>query len=168
MSIRRLIYSIAIYLFVPIIVFRLLIRSRKNPEFRHRLAERFGFVPILKNKPTIWLHAVSVGETLGAKPLVNKLIKQYPKHHILITNTTLTGSATAKKLFADQVKHAYFPYDLFGSLRRFINRTKPEKLIIMETEIWPNLYAICKQRGIPILLANARLSQRSMRSYLKI
>ena len=168
MSIRRLIYSIAIYLFVPVIALRLLVRSRKNPAFRYRLMERFGFVPNLTDKPVIWLHAVSVGETLGAKPLIQKLIEQYPDHHILLTNTTLTGSETAQRLFADKVKHAYFPYDLFGSLHRFLNRTQPEKLVIMETEIWPNLYACCQQRDIPILIANARLSQRSMKAYLKI
>ncbi len=168
MSIRRLIYNIALYLFVPIIVLRLFIRSRQNPEFRHRLAERFGFIPAIKDKPVIWLHAVSVGESLAAKPLINRLIEQYPTHHILVTSTTLTGSQTLQKIFADRIKHYYFPYDLLGSVQRFIQRSRAEKLIIMETEIWANLYAICHKQQIPIVIANARLSQRSMQSYLKI
>ena len=147
---------------------RLLIRSRKKPAFRQRISERFGFVKTLADKPVIWFHVVSVGETLGAKPLISKLIEQHPDHHILVSSTTLTGSDAVQKLFADQVQHVYFPYDLQGSLKRFLNRIQPKKLIIMETEIWPNLYASCQQRNIPIVIVNARLSQRSMKSYLKI
>ncbi len=168
MSIRRLIYSIAIYFLVPIIVLRLFIRSRKNPAFLHRILERFGFIPTITDKPVIWLHAVSVGEVLAAKPLINRLIEQYHNHHILVTCTTLTGSEALQNTFASRIKHYYFPYDLFGSLRRFIKRSQPSKLIIMETEIWPNLYASCKKQNIPIIIANARLSQRAMKSYLKL
>lgn len=168
MSIRRLIYTLLIYCLVPFVVLRLLIRSRKNAAFRQRIGERFGFVHALSDKPVIWFHVVSVGETLGAKPLILKLVEQHPDHHILVSSTTLTGSDTVQKLFGDQVKHVYFPYDLQGSLKRFLNHIQPKKLIIMETEIWPNLYASCQQRNIPIIIVNARLSQRSMKSYLKI
>jgi len=168
MSIYRFLYSIALYCLTPLIILRLLMRSRKNPAYRQRMAERFGFFPALTNTPRICLHAVSVGETIAAKPLITGLLAAYPDHQLLVTTTTPTGSDTVKRLFADRVEHVYLPYDTSGSIKRFLAKTRPEKLIIMETEIWPNLYAACQKRDIPIVIANARLSERSTKSYLKI
>lgn len=153
-------------------ILRLLWRSRKNRAYRQRMGERLGLLSISQSssqpQKLIWVHAVSVGETIAAKPLIESLISQYSEHKILVTSTTPTGSSMVKKLFSDQVEHVYFPYDLPEIVFRFLNRVKPEVLIIVETEIWPNLYAACKKRNIPIMLANARLSKRSTKGYKKI
>ena len=149
-------------------IFRLIWRSRSNPAYRQRIFERIGFVNVESNKPIIWVHAVSVGETNAAQPLIEALILQYPDHKILVTTTTPTGSDRVKALFGDRVAHVYFPYDLLEIVWRFIKRVKPKLLIVIETEIWPNLYAACHKNNIPIALVNARLSQRSTHKYLKI
>ncbi len=169
MSLPRLIYSVVLYFLLPLILLRLLIKSRKNKGYRLRIAERLGWVPTTsKNKKIIWLHAVSVGETIAAKPLINRLLQDHPDYSLLITSTTPTGSATVKKLFSDRVLHSYFPYDLPHLVQRFISRINPQLLIIVETEIWPNLYAACAQKNIPLLLVNARLSTKSTRQYLRL
>jgi len=148
----------------------MLIRSTKNAPLRQHWQQRFGFIPDRnrQNQAVICLHAVSVGETLGAKALIEQLITAYPQHRIVITSTTLTGKNTVKQLFGERVNSYYFPYDLLGSVQRFLQRLRPEKVIMIETEIWPNFYAACYKKAIPIILANARLSQRSMQAYLKI
>ncbi len=168
MSFRRILYSLLLYLIFPFVIFRLLWRSRANPAYRQRIAERIGFVKVDSDKPIIWVHAVSVGETIAAQPLIEALILQYPNHKILITTTTPTGSDRVKALFGDRVAHVYFPYDLLGAVSRFIKRVKPQLLIVIETEIWPNLYTACHKNEIPLALVNARLSQRSTDKYLKI
>jgi len=109
-----------------------------------------------------------VGEAIAAKPLLELLLEKYPTYHVLVTTTTPTGSDQVASMFADRVSHVYFPYDLPGAVARFINTINPSLLIVMETEIWPNLYAKCKKHSIPILIANARLSEGSTKSYLKI
>jgi 3-deoxy-D-manno-octulosonic-acid transferase len=114
------------------------------------------------------VHAVSVGETIAAKPLVEGLINQYPNHQLLVTTTTPTGSDRVKALFGERVVHVYFPYDLPEIIYRFLNRVKPKALIIVETEIWPNLYASCHKRKIPLFIVNARLSAKSTQGYLKV
>ncbi|MEB4590962.1 lipid IV(A) 3-deoxy-D-manno-octulosonic acid transferase [Candidatus Thiothrix sp. Deng01] len=167
MSIRRFLYSLLMYGLTPLFVLRLLWRSRANPAYRRRLGERFGFVPVA-GRPCIWLHAVSVGETIAARPLIGRLLQEYPQHPLLVTTTTPTGSDTVKRLFGEKVLHYYFPYDLPDALARFLNRMQPQLLVVMETEIWPNLYATCTQRRIPLLLANARLSARSTQGYARI
>ncbi|MCF6189434.1 MAG: lipid IV(A) 3-deoxy-D-manno-octulosonic acid transferase [Cocleimonas sp.] len=168
MSFRRLLYSLLLYLIFPFVIFRLFWRSRSNPAYRQRIFERMGFVNIESDKPIIWLHAVSVGETVAAQPLIESLILQYPNHKILVTTTTPTGSDRVNALFGDRVAHVYFPYDLPDVVSRFIKRVKPQLLIVIETEIWPNLYAACHKNNIPLALVNARLSQRSADKYLKI
>ncbi len=168
MSFRRVLYSLLLYLIFPFVIFRLLWRSRANPAYRQRIAERIGFVKVDRDKPVIWVHAVSVGETIAAKPLIEALISRYPNHKILVTATTPTGSDTVKSLFGDRVAHVYFPYDLLEVVSRFIKRVKPKLLIVIETEIWPNLYAACHKNNIPLALVNARLSQRSTHKYMKI
>ena len=168
MSFRRILYSLLLYLIFPFVIFRLLWRSRANPAYRQRIAERIGFVKVDSNKPVIWVHAVSVGETIAAKPLIEALISQYPNYRVLVTTTTPTGSDRVKALFGDRVAHVYFPYDLLEIVARFIKRIQPKMLIVIETEIWPNLYAACHKNNIPLALVNARLSQRSADKYLKI
>lgn len=168
MSIYRFIYTIVLYCLTPLIIVRLLIRSRHQSAYRQRIAERFACFPPLAKVPRICLHAVSVGETIAAKPLIEQLLTAYPEHRLLITTTTPTGSATVKRLFAERVEHVYFPYDTLGSVERFLSRAQPEKVIIMETEIWPNFYAACQQQQIALMMVNARLSQRSTKAYLKV
>lgn len=169
MSSYRFLYSLVLYLLLPFVLLRLLFKSRHNKDYRLRIKERFGQFPAIPlGKNIIWLHAVSVGETIAAKPLINKLLEDYPQYSLLITSTTPTGSATVKKLFAGRVLHSYFPYDLPPLVGRFLRIVKPQLLIIVETEIWPNLYAGCANKGIPILLVNARLSKKSTQQYLRI
>ena len=163
---RRVIYTVLMYVLTPLFVLRLLWRSRANPAYRQRMAERFGFAPTLR--PCLWLHAVSVGETIAARPLVERLLQAYPHYPLLVTTTTPTGSDTVKRLFGARVEHCYLPYDLPDALGRFLRRTSPVCAIVMETEIWPNLYAACAQRTIPLLVANARLSERSVRGYARV
>lgn len=164
----RLIYSVIFYLLTPLILARLLYRAVKAPAYRLRWAERFGFVPLSGGKPVIWLHAVSVGETLAAVPLVKALQEKYPNHRLTLTCMTPTGSERIKAAFGDSVDHCYAPYDMPDSVVRFLNRVKPKILIIMETELWPNTIAACHKRNIPVLLANARLSEKSAAAYRRI
>jgi 3-deoxy-D-manno-octulosonic-acid transferase len=157
------------YCLLPAIVMRLLWRGLKAPSYFQRWAERFGFCQRLESSvPTIWLHAVSVGETLAAVPLVCALQDKYPDHRIFMTCMTPTGSDRVLSIFGDSVEHSYSPYDLPDAVARFLNRVDPKLLIIMETELWPNTIAACKRRGIPVIVANARLSEKSARGYRRI
>lgn len=121
-----------------------------------------------RERPLIWLHCVSVGETRAAEPLVRELQQRYPKHAILMTHATPTGRATSEQLFGNDIQRAYLPYDLPGAARRFLNRYQPQVGLLMETELWFNLIAECKRRKMPLLLVNARLSEKSARGYAKI
>jgi 3-deoxy-D-manno-octulosonic-acid transferase len=145
-------------------------RSREAPDYRRRLAERFGFSaadPDRNGRPVIWVHAVSVGETLAAAPVLEALLARYPGHRLVVTTTTPTGSERVRRLFGDRVFHVYCPWDLPGAVRRFLRANEPELLIIMETELWPNLLHYSRARGCHTLLANARLSARSARGYAR-
>jgi len=164
----RWLYTIGLYLLFPFILIRLWWRGHKNPDYRHRIVERLGFFPSFEGRPRIWLHAVSVGETIAAAPLIKKLLLAYPDYRVLVTTTTPTGSAQLRRLFPDQVEHVYFPYDLPDVVARFLNRVQPKILIIMETELWPNLSRLCARQKIPVLISNARLSPRSFSGYKKI
>ncbi|TVO72444.1 lipid IV(A) 3-deoxy-D-manno-octulosonic acid transferase [Sedimenticola selenatireducens] len=161
-------YTIILYLSLPVILLRLYWRSLKNPKYRSRIGERFGRVSIPAINNCLWLHTVSVGETQAAEPLVRKLQETYPDLQIVITTTTPTGADRVKKLFGDSVIHLYFPYDLPFAVRGFLNATRPKLLVMMETEIWPNLLAECELRAIPTILANARLSERSAKGYARL
>lgn len=167
MPVYRLLYSLLCYLIFPLILLRLFWRSQNDSFIRQNWQQRLGFVN-LKQSPRIWLHAVSVGETIAAKPLIEALLVDFPEHKLLITSTTATGFQTSLRLFGDRVEHCYFPYDLNNAVSRFLDRSSPALLIIMETEIWPNLLHQCYQRGISTLIANARLSTRSTKGYSKI
>lgn len=163
----RYLYSFLFYLAVPIILLRLFIRSLRLPAYRKRLKERFGYYKSM-SKPCIWMHAVSVGETIAAIPLIKALQKQYPDVPFLVTTMTPTGAERVQSTFGDSVRHAYIPYDLPGATKRFLRTMQPKIAIIMETELWPNLFAACHEKKIPICLVNARLSAKSARGYQRI
>lgn len=161
-------YTILHLHLLPFIVLRLLWRSRKAPAYRKRLSERFALIPMRKGKEElIWVHAVSVGEVIAAIPLVKALQAQYPEKKICMTTTTPTGSDRVNAAFADTVLHYYLPYDLPSLMARFIAALRPSQLIIMETELWPNLLMVCEEKGVPAVLVNARLSERSARGYAR-
>jgi len=168
MSLRRFFYTLLLYFIFPFVILKLFWRSSSNPAYRQRILERLGIVKPDSKLPIIWLHAVSVGEVIAAKPLIESLIKTYPKHRVLVTTTTPTGSDRVQSMFSNRVYHVYYPYDLPEIIYRFLKRIKPQILIVVETEIWPNLYAACHKRNIPIVIVNARLSEKSTKSYRKI
>lgn len=167
-GLTRVLYSLLIYALIPLIVIKLLYRSLKVPAYRQRWGQRLGYAPVLKDKKVIWLHAVSVGETLAAVPLVKALQANYPQYRLMITCMTVTGSERIRSVFGDSVEHSYAPYDMPDAVARFLNRINPQLLIIMETELWPNTVAACRRRNIPVLVANARLSQQSADGYKRI
>jgi len=147
---------------------RLLWRSRKSPRYRQRWRERFGFFDIPKHyQDGIWVHAVSVGEAVAALPIINALQAKYPDLPIVVTTMTVTGSDRVKAVLGDSVFHVYIPYDLPGPTRRFLAKVKPRLLVIMETELWPNLIYYAHRAKVPIILANARLSERSYKGYAR-
>ena len=160
----RFIYSLLLYLLVPWVLTRLVWRGLQNRGYWRRWGERFGFVP-RRQGPLIWLHAVSVGEVRASAPLVKALRRDYPGITILITTMTPTGSATVHELFGAAVAHCYVPYDLPTAVWRFLNRSRPRLALIMETELWPNLFHQCHTRGVPLILANVRMSEKSARGY---
>ncbi len=163
----RYLYSALFYLLLPVLLLRLLWRSRRAPDYRRRLGERFGRfqAPPPATGPVIWVHAVSVGETLAAAPLVRALLQRHPAGRVVVTTTTPTGSARVQALFGASVFHVYLPWDLPGAVRRFLARLQPDLLILLETELWPNLLHDTHGSGCRILLANARMSERSARGY---
>lgn len=163
----RILYSTLLYLLTPFFLLRLLWRGFKSPAYWQRWSERFGFsTPVLSEQP-LWIHAVSVGEVRAAIPLIKFLQEKYPSIPVLVTTTTPTGSAQVTKTFGEQIHHVYMPFDLPGAVKRFINKVKPRAVVIMETEIWPNLFHYCKQSSIPVVLANARMSKRSAEGYAR-
>lgn len=166
----RALYSTALYLLAPWVFFRLAWRSLRAPDYRKRWSERLALygprTPQLSE--SIWLHAVSVGEVQASVPLVRALLERYPHTTLVLTTTTPTGSGRVQDLFGDSVVHVYVPYDLPGAVRRFLRRFRPRLAVIMETELWPNVFAACAADGVPLLVANARLSMRSARGYSKV
>ncbi|MDG4552305.1 MAG: lipid IV(A) 3-deoxy-D-manno-octulosonic acid transferase [Candidatus Contendobacter sp.] len=161
----RLLYTGLLYLLLPVALLRLYWRGRRDAGHRRRWAERFGFVPAAPSTGCLWLHAVSVGETRAALPLIRALLERYPGLPLLVTTTTLTGSRQVRAALGERVGHVYAPYDLPGAVTRFLRRTRPRLAVIMETELWPNLLRQCAVAGVPVLIANARLSERSARGY---
>ncbi|MBI5937980.1 MAG: lipid IV(A) 3-deoxy-D-manno-octulosonic acid transferase [Betaproteobacteria bacterium] len=161
----RWLYTLLWLLGLPFAFLYLLWRARRQPEYLRHWPERLGFVALPDDRPVIWLHAVSVGETRAAAPLIHALLARQPDHVLLLTHATPTGRATGQALFGDAVTQAYLPYDLPWLVRRFLTRTRPVLGIVMETEVWPSLYAECAQHGVPLFLVNARLSGRSARGY---
>ena len=162
----RYLYNLAMYLVTPLLVLRLLARGVRSRPYRRRWPERFGFFEAPGFSGSLWVHAVSVGEVNAAEPLIKALRRDYPNAPLVITTVTPTGTARVHQLFGDSVFHVYLPYDLPFAVRRFLQRTRPRLALIVETEIWPNLYFACRRRGIPLMIVNARLSERSLRGYL--
>jgi 3-deoxy-D-manno-octulosonic-acid transferase len=160
----RCLYNMISWLILPFAFIRLYLRGRKAPAYRLRWKERLGYAPF-ELSHCIWVHAVSLGETIAATALIKQLQQRYPTQPILVTNMTPTGSAQAQKMFGNTVHNCYLPYDVPSCLKRFLKRVNPAMLIIMETELWPNLMHYTAQRKIPIILANARLSARSAKGY---
>jgi len=165
--VRRL-YTLIWILALPLALLRLLWRSRKAPAYRRRWAERLGRFDPPARTGGVWVHAVSVGETQAAQPLVKRLLAEPRAQPVTVTTTTPTGSVRVGELFGDQVFHVYLPFDLPWAVDGFLDRVRPRLLIMVETEIWPNLLAGCAARGIPTLLANGRLSARSARGYARL
>ncbi len=163
---RRL-YTLALWLLLPSALFHLLWRSRRQKEYLRHWGERFGYYRTLARQPVIWIHAVSVGETRAAQPLINALREHYPRHQILLSHTTPTGRQAGIDIFGGSVERIYLAYDFPGAVKRFLDHWKPEFGLIMETELWPNLIAACKARRIPLMLVNGRLSEKSARRYAR-
>lgn len=162
----RLIYALCLTLATPLIWLRLLWRGRQLAGYRQHIGERWGYYSGPAScQPTLWVHAVSVGETRAAAPLVDALQSRYPGHRIVLTCMTPTGREAGAVVYGERVIQAYLPYDTVGSMRRFLDHFRPEFGVLMETEIWPNLLHVCVQRKLPVFLANARLSARSARGY---
>ncbi len=156
---------------MPLVVARLWWKGRRQPEYRQHVGERFGRYAVEPSSPCVWIHAVSVGETRAAQPLVTALLAHEPALQVVLTHMTPTGRATAEALYAEhgpRVRSVYLPYDLPWLQRRFLDRFRPVAGVVMETEVWPNLVAACRQRAIPLSLVNGRLSARSLARYLRI
>jgi 3-deoxy-D-manno-octulosonic-acid transferase len=165
----RQLYSALHYLALPYIFLRLAWRGHRDPGYWERWGERFGRIPPLSGEQqTLWIHAVSVGEVQAAVPLVRALRSGGRDLRIVVTTTTPTGQERVRQALGNSVLHRYAPYDLPGAVRRFLERVRPRLVIIMETELWPNILHQCARRGIPVLLANARLSEQSAASYRRV
>ncbi len=164
---NRTLYTLLFHLGLPLVALRLFLRSRKAPAYARRVGERFALgLPALK-PGGIWVHAVSVGESIAAAPMIRALMQRHPDLPITVTCMTPTGSERIRALFGDQVQHCYLPYDLPWAAARFLDRARPVLGVIMETELWPNHIHQCARRGIAVALANARLSERSARGYAR-
>ncbi|HWT70682.1 MAG TPA: lipid IV(A) 3-deoxy-D-manno-octulosonic acid transferase, partial [Oxalicibacterium sp.] len=162
----RLIYTFAWWCALPAVLLRLFLRGRREPGYRQHIGERLGFyrTEIDPSSPILWVHAVSVGETRAAQPLVDALLHAYPAHTILLTHMTPTGRATGRSLFGGKrrVLQSYLPYDTGWMVGRFLRYFKPRLCVLMETEVWPNVMAQCMRHHVPVALVNARLSARSL------
>jgi 3-deoxy-D-manno-octulosonic-acid transferase len=165
--ISRTLYLAAVYLAAPVISVLLAARGLRDRSYWRNFGERFGLGPSLASSP-IWVHAVSVGEVQAAAPLVMALRGRYPATPVLVTTFTPTGAARARALFGAIAEVRFLPFDLPGSVRRFLDRARPRLAVIIETELWPNLYRQCRLRRIPLVIASARMSRRSIGRYRRL
>ncbi|MDN7426932.1 lipid IV(A) 3-deoxy-D-manno-octulosonic acid transferase [Burkholderia sp. AU45388] len=166
----RTIYRALWWLVAPAAVIRLYVRSRKERGYREHIGERFGRVAGRSpddRAPLIWVHAVSVGETRAAQPLIDALMHARPDARILLTHMTPSGRATGEQIFGDRVLRCYLPYDMPGAVRRFLRAWRPTLGLVMETEVWPTLIDECRRADVPLVLTNARMSARSFRRAAK-
>ncbi len=161
----RILYTLFLRLLLPLILLRLWWRGRREPGYREGVPERLGIYSIQAAEKLVWVHAVSVGEARAAEPLVRALQEMLPDHGMLLTCTTAAGRETLARLFGDSVLVCYLPYDFPESVHSFIGHFKPRLAVLMETELWPNLLARCAASGVPVLLANARMSGKSALRY---
>ena len=164
----RYTYNFFLYLILPFLPLRLLWRSRKNIAYRERMPERFGYFNFSPTKECIWVHAVSLGEAISAVPLIRALIRRYPNTAIVVTTMTPTGAERIQKIFNKEVIQLYVPYDYPFIVKRFLCQFNPKILVLMETELWPNILYYSAKRKVPIILCNARLSAKSVSGYKKI
>ena len=164
----RCLYTLLWWIALPLLPLRLWWRGRREPGYRERIGERFGrYVAPAPRGEVLWLHAVSVGETRAAAPLVERLLRERPGTTLLLTSMTAAGRATGTSLFGDRVVQAWLPYDIPFAVKRFLAHFRPRLGLVMETELWPNLVALAADRGIPVCLVNARLSEKSARGYAR-
>ncbi len=163
----RFFYTLLLFIASPFLLLSLYKKKPGKPRFGHRWKEHFGVTPAIKSKKPIWIHAVSVGESIAAVPIIKKLKEINPDQAILVTTTTSTGAQQINKL-GDLVEHRYMPLDFSWCVRSFIDAVQPEQLLIMETELWPNTLHTVAREGIAITVVNARLSERSCKRYSKI
>jgi 3-deoxy-D-manno-octulosonic-acid transferase len=161
---RRL-YTIALRLALPILLLRLWWRGRREPGYREHVQERFGIYTVEKPEKALWMHAVSVGEARAAAPLVRELHRLLPDHAVVMTCTTAAGRDTLKQVYGDSVIGVFLPYDYPEAVQSFLETFRPRLAVLMETELWPNLLAQCARHGVPVVLANARMSEQSARGY---
>ncbi|MBX2809043.1 MAG: lipid IV(A) 3-deoxy-D-manno-octulosonic acid transferase [Cellvibrionaceae bacterium] len=164
----RFIYTLLFYGLLPFILLRLLWRGIKVPAYWRRWGERLGFTGAVNAMPSVWVHAVSVGEVFAARLLVEALLDDYPQYQLVLTTSTPTGSAQVQRLFGQRVHSLYAPYDLPDCIHRFLRRIQPKLVIVMETEVWPNIVTLCARKQIPVVLANGRLSVKSQRGYRRL
>ena len=164
----RFFYNLLLIVLAPLIAMRLVWRGRRQPEYLRNVGERLGYYRPVAPTRVIWVHAVSVGETRAAQPLIEALLAGWPAYRILMTCMTPTGREAARTVYGDAVIVAYLPYDYAGAVDRFLGHFSPAFGVLMETEIWPNLLAAARRRGVPVMLANARLSERSARGYSRV
>lgn len=163
----RFIYTLIYYFCAPLLCLRWVYKSFQPPQYREPMRERFGFVKKQK-AASVWFHAVSMGESIAAKSIIERLLVQHPNLNIVVTTTTPTGAKQIIEGLGNKVTHHYSPCDLPGTIKRFTRRVQPKVLVIMETELWPNWLHHLKSKNIPVILANARLSEKSARKYLKL
>ncbi len=161
----RRIYGLLVWAMLPLALIRLLWRSRRQPAYLHHWDERLGRYAMRPTRPILWLHAVSVGETRAAASLIQLIRKQHPEYQLLLTHMTPTGRETAPELIGPDILRCYLPYDLPFAIHRFLNHFKPRIGVLLETELWTNLIHCCAEAGVPVLLVNARLSEKSAARY---
>jgi len=164
---NRFLYSLIIWLSIPFALLKILVKDSHDPSWKFKLKNQLGFVQKISGK-VIWIHCVSVGEFNASKPLIDVLLVEYPKHRILISTTTMTGSIAVKNHYNDKVNHCFFPFDSKLIIKSFLNKINPEICILMETEIWPNLIHLLNEKNIPVALINARLSKKSFDQYQRL
>ncbi len=163
----RVLYTALLYAALPFVLVRLWWRGRREPGYRASVTERFGTSELEPKPKLLWLHAVSVGEARACAPLVRALQREHPDHDVLLTCLTAAGRETIKQVYGESVLSAYLPYDFPWAAQRFLEHFRPRLGVLVETEIWPNLVRACAQNGVPLLLANARMSRESTRGYLR-
>jgi len=163
---NRFIYTLLLYLSLPIAILKLIAKERKSPFRKAKLKNQLGFVTKTTGK-VIWVHCVSVGEFNAARPLIDQILDIYPEHKLAITTTTITGAEAVRNHYQDRVIHYFFPFDLPFIVGPFVNKINPVACILLETEIWPNLINNLNKKAIPVMLINARLSERSLNKYQK-
>ncbi|HWM27697.1 MAG TPA: 3-deoxy-D-manno-octulosonic acid transferase, partial [Woeseiaceae bacterium] len=164
----RILYAILTYLLLPVYAFYWIFRGVVNRAYWDRFSQRFGLGFPQIEQGSFWIHAVSVGEVQASIPLVRALARQFVDRQLLVTTVTPTGAARVRSVFGDSVRHCYIPFETPSAVRNFFDSTRPQLALIMETEIWPNLYHECGARRIPLVLVSARISPKSVNNYRKL